>query len=163
MRDLVQFVVDATGKDMQIWVDGDACPGEVKALLFKAAVSRKVCVTVVANQSIITPKSQYIATVLVPSGMNIADRKIVELASSGDLVVTADIPLAADVIAKGALALNPRGELYTSDNIGGRLAMRDLIDGLRGGGLITGGPSGYGPKDRQAFANQLDKWLSKRR
>lgn len=150
-------------KQMQIWVDGDACPGEVKALLFKAAVNRKVHVTVVANQSIHTPKAQYIATVLVPSGMNIADRKIVELATSGDLVITADIPLAAEVIAKGALALNPRGELYTSDNIGGRLAMRDLMDELRGGGLITGGPSGYSAKDRQAFANQLDRWLSKKR
>lgn len=147
---------------MQIWVDGDACPGEVKALLFKAAVKRKVHVTVVANQSIHTPRSDYIATLLVPSGMNVADRKIVELTSASDLVITADIPLAADVIAKGALALNPRGELYTSDNIGSRLAMRDLMDGLRGGGWVTGGPSGYSAKDRQAFANQLDKWLSKK-
>src|SRR5688500_7895360 len=148
---------------MRIWVDGDACPGEVKARLFKAAVNRKVHVTVIANQSIVTPRSQYIGAVLVPSGMNVADRKIVELVSAGDLVVTADIPLAAEVIAKGAVALNPRGELYTSDNIGSRLAIRDLIDGLRGGGLVTGGPAGYSAKDRQAFANQLDKWLSKKR
>jgi uncharacterized protein YaiI (UPF0178 family) len=148
---------------MQIWVDGDACPGDAKALLFKAAVNRKVQVTVVANQSIATPKSPFIATIVVPSGMNVADRKIVELVSAGDLVITADIPLAADVVAKGGLALNPRGELYSDDNIGGRLAMRDLIDELRGAGLVTGGPSGYSPKDRQAFANQLDKWLSKRR
>jgi uncharacterized protein len=148
---------------MQIWVDGDACPGDAKALLFKAAVNRKVQVTVVANQSIATPKSPFIATIVVPSGMNVADRKIVELVSAGDLVITADIPLAADVVAKGGLALNPRGELYSDDNIGGRLAMRDLIDELRGAGLVTGGPSGYSPKDRQAFANQLDKWLSKKR
>jgi len=146
---------------MQIWVDGDACPGDVKSLLFKAAVNRKVQVTVVANQPITVPPTPYIAMVRVPSGMNVADRKIVELVSAGDLVVTADIPLAADVIAKGAVALNPRGELYTSDNIGGRLAMRDLIDELRGAGLVTGGPSGYGAKERQAFANQLDKWLSR--
>ena len=148
---------------MQIWVDGDACPGDAKALLFKAAVNRKVQVTVVANQSIATPKSPFIATIVVPSGMNVADRKIVELVSAGDLVITADIPLAADVVAKGGLALNPRGELYSDDNIGGRLAMRDLIDELRGAGLVTGGPSGYSPKDRQAFANQLDKWLSTKR
>jgi uncharacterized protein YaiI (UPF0178 family) len=148
---------------MQIWVDGDACPGDAKALLFKAAVNRKVQVTVVANQSIATPKSPFIATIVVPSGMNVADRKIVELVSAGDLVITADIPLAADVVAKGGLALNPRGELYSDDNIGGRLAMRDLIDELRGAGLVTGGASGYSPKDRQAFANQLDKWLSKKR
>lgn len=148
---------------MQIWVDGDACPGDAKALLFKAAVNRKVQVTVVANQSIATPKSPFIATIVVPSGMNVADRKIVELVAAGDLVITADIPLAADVVAKGGLALNPRGELYSDDNIGGRLAMRDLIDELRGAGLVTGGPSGYSPKDRQAFANQLDKWLSKKR
>jgi uncharacterized protein len=148
---------------MQIWVDGDACPGDAKSLLFKAAVNRKVQVTVVANQSIATPKSPFIATIVVPSGMNVADRKIVELVSAGDLVITADIPLAADVVAKGGLALNPRGELYSDDNIGGRLAMRDLIDELRGAGLVTGGPSGYSPKDRQAFANQLDKWLSKKR
>ncbi len=152
-----------SGLSMKIWVDGDACPGEVKALLFKAAINRNVHVTVVANQSIHTPASPYIATVLVPSGMNVADRKIVELAEPGDLVITADIPLAADAIAKGAVALNPRGELYTSDNIGGRLAMRDLIDGLRGAGMVSGGPSGYSAKDRQAFANQLDKWLSKKR
>ncbi len=148
---------------MQIWVDGDACPGDAKSLLFKAAVNRKVQVTVVANQSIATPKSPFIATIVVPSGMNVADRKIVELVSAGDLVITADIPLAADVVAKGGLALNPRGELYSDDNIGGRLAMRDLIDELRGAGLVTGGPSGYSPKDRQAFANQLDKLLSKKR
>lgn len=146
---------------MQIWVDGDACPGDVKSLLFKSAVNRKVLVTVVANQPINVPPSPFLASIRVPSGMNVADRKIVELVSPGDLVVTADIPLAADVIAKGAQALNPRGELYTSDNIGGRLAMRDLIDELRGAGLVTGGPSGYGAKERQAFANQLDKWLSK--
>lgn len=146
---------------MQIWVDADACPGEIKTLIFRAAERCKRKVTLVANQSMRTPVSQYIDSIVVGVGMNIADRKIVELVSPGDLVVTADIPLAADVIAKGGVALNPRGELYTKDNIGSRLAVRNLMDELRGGGLVTGGPSNFNLKDRQAFANQLDRWLAK--
>lgn len=98
---------------------------------------------------------------MVPSGMNIADFRIVELVVAGDLVVTADIPLAANVVEKKGVALNPRGELYTNENIGERLAFRNLLDELRGGGLITGGPANFGPKDKQAFANQLDRWLTK--
>lgn len=146
---------------MQIWVDADACPGAIKELLFRAAERRKIKVTLVANTSMRVPNHPLIGIVVVPSGMNIADRKIVELASPGDLVVTADIPLAADVIAKGAQALNPRGELYTEANIGERVATRNVLDSLRGDGQISGGPAGFSPKDRQTFANVLDRWLVK--
>lgn len=148
---------------MQIWVDADACPGEVKELLFRAAQRRLVQVTLVANQSLWTPASPYIATVLVSDGANVADRKIVELVSPGDLVVTADIPLAGDVVAKGAHALNPRGELYTDGNVGDRLAMRNLLDEMRGAGHTLRGPSGFTAKDRQTFANELDRWLAKQK
>lgn len=146
---------------MQIWVDADACPGAIKELLFRAAERRKIKVTLVANTSIRVPNHPLIGIVVVPSGMNIADRKIVELASPGDLVVTADIPLAANVIAKGAQALNPRGELYTEANIGERVATRNVLDSLRGDGQISGGPAGFSPKDRQTFANVFDRWLVK--
>jgi uncharacterized protein YaiI (UPF0178 family) len=146
---------------MQIWVDADACPGEIKELLYRAAKRRKVKMTLIANQPMRTPRSEFIDTLLVPSGMNVADRRIVELVAPGDLVITADIPLAADIVAKGAQALNPRGELYTDANVGERLAVRNLLDGLRGGGMITGGPANFTPKYRQAFANQLDRWLAK--
>lgn len=148
---------------MQIWVDADACPGEIKELLFRAAQRRQVQVTLVANQSLWTPASPYIATVLVADGANVADRKIVELISAGDLVVTADIPLASDVVAKGAHALNPRGELYTDGNVGDRLAMRNLLDEMRGAGHTLRGPPGFAAKDRQSFANELDRWLAKQK
>ena len=146
---------------MQIWVDADACPAEIKELLYRAAQRMKVKLTLVANQSLRIPRSEFIDTMLVPDGMNAADRRIVELVAPGDLVVTADIPLAADVVAKGAEAIDPRGELYTDANIGERLALRHMRDQLRGDGQISGGPSNFGPKDRQAFANQLDRWLTK--
>jgi len=146
---------------MQIWVDADACPGEIKELLYRAAKRRKVKVTLVANQQLYTPRSEYIDSIVVQSGMNVADRRIVELVGPADLVVTADIPLAADVVAKGGQALNPRGELYTDDNVGERLTVRNMLDELRGGGQITGGPSNFSAKDKQAFANQLDRWLTK--
>jgi len=146
---------------MQIWVDADACPGEIKELLYRAAERVKIKLTLVANQSLRVPRSEFIEALLVRDGANIADRRIVELASPGDLVVTADIPLAADVVAKGAEAIDPRGELYSHANIGERLAMRNMLDQLRGGGHIGGGPPNFGPKDRQAFANQLDRWLVK--
>lgn len=145
---------------MQIWVDADACPGEIKELLFRAAERTRTMVTLVANQSMRTPRSEFVASLLVPGGMNIADRRIVELLEPGDLVVTADIPLAADVVASGGQALNPRGELYTHANVGERLAVRNLHDELRGGGQLTSGPASFNAKDRQAFANQLDRWLS---
>jgi len=145
---------------MQIWVDADACPGEIKELLFRAAQRRKIKVTLVANQQMRTPRSDFIDSVLVTAGMNVADQRIVELVEPGDLVITADIPLAADVVAKGGQALDPRGDLYTNANIGERLAVRNLLDELRGGGQITGGPANFSAKDRQAFANQLDRWLT---
>jgi hypothetical protein len=145
---------------MQIWIDADACPVQVKELLFRAAKRTKTKVTLVANQSLRTPPSEYIDSVLVPAGANVADRHIVELVEPGDLVVTADIPLAADVVRSGGQALNPRGELYTDANVGERLAVRDLLDEMRGGGQITGGPANFSVKDRQAFANQLDRWLT---
>ena len=145
---------------MQIWVDADACPGEIKELLYRAAKRSQTKVTLVANQAMRTPRSEFIDSIIVPSGMNVADRRIIELVEPGDLVITADIPLAAEVVAKGARALDPRGELYTEDNVGERLAVRNLFDELRGGGQITGGPSNFAAKDRQAFANQLDRWLT---
>lgn len=146
---------------MQIWVDADACPGEIKELLFRAAKRTEIKMTLVANQSMHTPRSDFIDSLVVPAGANVADRRIVELLEPGDLVITADIPLAADVVAKGGKALNPRGELYTNDNVGERLAVRNMLDEMRGGGQITGGPANFNAKDRQAFANQLDRWLTK--
>jgi hypothetical protein len=145
---------------MQIWVDADACPSEIKELLFRAAKRTQTKVTLVANQSMRTPRSEFVDSVLVPAGMNVADRRIVELVQPGDLVITADIPLAADVVAKGGQALDPRGEMYTDANVGERLAVRNLFDELRGGGRIIGGPANFTAKDRQAFANQLDRWLT---
>ncbi len=145
---------------MQIWVDADACPGEIKKLLFRAAQRTEIKVTLVANQPMRTPGSEFVDSVLVPAGMDVADRRIVELVQSGDLVITADIPLAAAVVDKGAQALDPRGELYTHENVGERLAVRNLMDELRGGGQITGGPANFNAKDRQAFANQLDRYLA---
>jgi uncharacterized protein len=149
---------------MQIWVDADGCPGEIKDLLYRAARRRKIMVTLVANQPLRTPASPFISSLRVGEGMNVADRHIVSLVAPGDLVITADIPLAADVVAKGGQALDPRGELYTDANVGERLASRNLLDGLRGeGGLIMGGPANFSARNRQAFANQLDRWLTKAR
>lgn len=148
---------------MTIWVDADACPGEVKELLYRAAVRTRTQLTLVANQPLRVPRSEFIASLLVPSGLNVADQRIVELVTPGDLVITADIPLAAAVVEAGGLALNPRGELYTRETVGARLAARNLLDDLRGEGLITGGPSNYSARDRQEFANQLDRWLTTRR
>ena len=119
--------------------------------------------TLVANQSMHTPRSEFIDSLVVPAGANVTDRRIVELLEPGDLVITADIPLAADVVAKGGKALNPRGELYTADNVGERLAVRNMLDEMRGGGQITGGPTNFNTKDRQAFANQLDRWLTSKK
>jgi len=145
---------------MPIWVDADACPGETKKLLFRAAKRTKTKVTLVANQPLHTPKSEFVDSLLVPAGMNVADQRIVELVAPGDLVITADIPLAAEVVAKGAQALDPRGELYTDANVGERLAVRNLFDELRGEGQVTGGPANFSSKDKQAFANELDRWLT---
>ncbi len=145
---------------MKVWVDADACPVVIKEILFKAAERTGVQTTFVANQPIRIPASPCISFVQVGSGADVADREIVKRLDAGDLVITADIPLAADVIEKGGHALNPRGELYSTDNIGSRLSMRDFMDSLRADGVDTGGPPALNKGDRQAFANQLDKFLS---
>lgn len=146
---------------MQIWVDADACPNVIKEILFRAADRVAVPVVLVANQAIQVPRSPNIRTVQVMAGFDVADNYIVQQAEAGDLVVTADIPLASEAIAKGCLALNPRGELYTEDNIRQRLNMRDFMDTLRGSGIDTGGPPAFSQADRMAFANQLDRLLAK--
>lgn len=144
---------------MHIWVDADACPKVIKEILFRAAERTGVFVTLVANQPLVAPRLQNIATLRVASGFDVADNEIVKRLASGDLVITADIPLAAEVIAKGGHALNPRGELYTRDTIRARLSMRDFMDSLRSSGVETGGPSSFSNSDRQSFANQLDRFL----
>ena len=145
---------------MPIWVDADACPAAIKEILFRAAERTQVMLVLVANQPLKIPPSTYIRSVQVERGFDVADQRIVLEAGAGDLVVTADIPLAAEVVAKGATALNPRGELYTEANVRERLAMRDMTDELRASGVTTGGPAALGKRDRQAFANQLDRWLT---
>lgn len=146
---------------MRIWVDADACPGEVKEVLFKAAKSREIRVTLVANMSMHTPTSKFIDSVVVKAGADVADAHIAENTQSGDIVVTADIPLAALVVEAGGVVIDPRGELYTEQNIGSRLQARNLMDQLRGTGMETGGPPPYNNRDKQAFANQLDRLLSR--
>jgi uncharacterized protein YaiI (UPF0178 family) len=148
---------------MHIWVDGDACPVIIKEILFRAAVRTKIGLTVVANQPMQIPRSEFISIFTVRSGLNVADQHIVDSVAAGDLVVTADIPLAALVVAKGAIALDPRGALYTESSIGERLAMRNLMDELRGSGLVAGGPAPLTSNDRQSFANQLDRLITKSR
>jgi len=148
---------------MQIWVDADACPNVIKEILFRAATRGQVSLTLVANQLLRTPPSPYIKALQVPSGFDVADSKIVQQLQLGDLVITADIPLAALVIEKGGHALNPRGEFYTTENIRERLAMRNFMDELRNTGVNTGGPAVLSLSDRQAFANQLDRFLTKTR
>jgi uncharacterized protein YaiI (UPF0178 family) len=145
---------------MQIWVDADACPNVIKDILFRAAERTRVEMTLIANQLPRIPPSRYIKAFQVPAGFDVADDRIVEQVQPGDLVVTADIPLAAAVIGKGGHALNPRGEFYTPDNIRERLTMRNFMDELRGSGVNTGGPSSLSQRDRQAFANQLDRFLA---
>jgi uncharacterized protein YaiI (UPF0178 family) len=146
----------------QIWVDADACPNVIKEILFRAADRAKVAVTLVANQHIQVPRSPYINTIQVPAGFDVADDHIVQLAKAGDLVITADIPLAAEVIENDCLALNPRGELYTTETIRARLNMRDFMDTMRSSGVHTGGPPSLNLGDRQVFANQLDRFLARR-
>jgi uncharacterized protein YaiI (UPF0178 family) len=146
---------------MQIWVDADACPKVIKEILFRAADRLQIRLTLIANKLLYCPPSRHIRALQVPAGFDVADDKIAELVEPGDLVITADIPLAADVIARGGHALNPRGEFYTKDNIQERLTMRNFMDGLRGSGVETGGPPSLSQGDRQAFAKQLDKFLAK--
>ncbi len=144
---------------MKIWVDADACPVVIKEILFRAAKRTGIQLTLVANQPIPIPPSPYIKMLRVAAGFDVADNEIVKRLSVDDLVITGDIPLAAEVIEKGGLALNPRGELYSADNIKARLNMRDFMDTLRASGIDTGGPPPLSQNDRKNFANQLDKWL----
>lgn len=146
---------------MKIWVDADACPVVIKDILFKAAKRTGVPLTLVANQPVRIPLSPGITFLQVTAGFNVADNEIVQRLESGDLVITADIPLAAEVIARGGHALNPRGELYSADNIRSRLSMRNFMDTLRASGIETGGPAALNKGDRQSFANNLDKFLTK--
>ena len=148
---------------MHIWVDADACPAVIKDILYRAAERTKRSMTLVANKMLRTPPSKYIRALQVPRGIDVADSHIVRELQPGDLVVTADIPLAAEVIARGGHALNPRGEFYTTENIRERLAMRNFMDELRNTGVNTGGPAVLNLSDRQAFANQLDRFLTKTR
>ena len=145
---------------MQIWVDADACPKAIKDILFRAEERTGIMTILVANQFLQTPPSRYIKLVLVTSGYDVADNEIVKRLRVGDLVITGDIPLAYEVIGKGGHAINPRGERYTQDTIKERLNMRDLMDTLRASGINNGGPSALTSRDIQAFANQLDKFLS---
>ena len=145
---------------MVIWVDADACPAVIKEILFRAADRTRTSLTLVANQAIRVPASRYISTVQVPAGFDVADEEIVRRVSAGDIVITADIPLAAEVIGKGAHALNPRGERYTKENTGARLNMRDFMDTLRASGINTGGPPTIQQRDRHAFASNLDSLLA---
>jgi uncharacterized protein len=147
---------------MQIWVDADACPVVIKEILFRAAERTGVRMTLVANKPLRLPVAANIRFVQVPPGFDAADKRIVELMEANDLVVTADVPLAAAAIDKGGTALNPRGELYTKENVRERLSVRNFMDELRGSGVNTGGPPALSQRERQAFANQLDTWLTKR-
>jgi uncharacterized protein YaiI (UPF0178 family) len=145
---------------MKIWVDADACPVVIKDILFRAAERTGIELTLVANQSIRKPSLKNITMLQVPSGFDVADNEIVKRLTKGDLVITSDIPLAAEVIEKGGEALNPRGELYTTGTIKNRLEVRDFMDSMRGSGVHTGGPPPLSQSDRQEFANHLDKYLN---
>lgn len=147
----------------QIWVDADACPTVIKEILFRAAERTETELTLVANQYIRVPPSRYIRSVQVSSGYDVADNEIAQRCGDGDLVITADLPLAADVIDKGATALNPRGERYSKANIRARLNMRDFMETMRSSGVHTGGPPPLGQQERKAFADQLDRWLAQAR
>ena len=146
---------------MKIWVDADACPKVIKDILFRAANRTKTPCELVANQFVAVPPSAYISSRQVPAGFDVADDEIVRCCEPGDLVITADIPLASEVIDKGAQALNPRGELYSKTNIKQRLNMRDFMETMRSSGVQTGGPPPLGSKDKMAFGNALDAWLAK--
>ena len=147
---------------MKIWIDADACPAPVKAIVFRASQRRGVPVTLVANHRAQSPPSHLITVVQVDQGFDAADDYLVEHATTSDLVITADIPLAARLVAQGVPALNPRGELYAADNVRERLALRNLKEELRAAGNMTGGPAPYHDRDKQAFANSLDRWLTRR-
>lgn len=146
---------------MKIWIDADACPGTIRDILFRASQRTGIALTLVANQPLRTPPMPQITSLQVSAGYDEADNEIVRRLDAGDLVITADIPLAAEVIEKGGQALNPRGELYTRNNIRARLNMRDFLETMRSSGVQTGGPAALNAADRREFANQLDRWLAK--
>ena len=147
---------------MKIWVDADACPVVVKEILYRAATRTGVELILVANQPLSTPSSPNISTLQVPRGFDVADDEIVKQMSAGELVITSDIPLAAEVIEKGGHALSPRGEMHTKENIGARLNMRDFLDTMRSSGVeMSGGPAAFSQRDKQTFANNLDRFLTK--
>ncbi len=148
---------------MKIWVDADACPVVIKEILYRAANRTQIPLTLVANQMLRVPPSPWIRALQVPGGFDVADQRIAAEAEAGDLVITADIPLAAQVIAKGATVIDPRGELLTAANIQERLTMRNFMDTLRSSGVETGGPAAFSNADRQAFANRVDTLLTQRR
>lgn len=145
---------------MIIWVDADACPAVIKETLYRAAKRTGIQLILVANRNIPTPSSPSISFIRVQSGQDVADNEIIQRMDKGDLVVTADIPLAAAVIAKGGAALNPRGEMYEADSVRSRLSMRDFMNELRANGIDTGGPATLKPCDRKAFADRLDAFLA---
>ncbi|MDX1634919.1 MAG: YaiI/YqxD family protein [Marinobacter sp.] len=146
---------------MPIWVDADACPVVVREILFRAAQRWQVTTTFVANQAVRVPPSPYLKTRQVPQGFDVADDEIVAQLSQGDLVITQDIPLAAEAIEKGADVFNPRGQAFSRENIRQRLAMRNFMEELRSAGQVTGGPASFSQADRKAFADQLDRWLQR--
>jgi len=146
---------------MKIWIDADACPKPIKELLYRAAERKKIILTLVANRSLGHPASLWIRSIQVGAGADVADQEIIRLLEVGDLVVTADIPLAAETISQGGHALDPRGIFFTEENIRERLSVRNFMDDLRSSGVETGGPAAYGPKDKQKFANELDRFLAR--
>jgi len=145
---------------MKIWIDADACPKPIKELLYRAAERKKIILTLVANRSLGHPQSCWIRSIQVSAGADVADQEIIRLLEEGDLVVTADIPLAAETISHGAHALDPRGIFFSEDNIRERLSVRNFMDDLRSSGIETGGPAAYSAKDKQKFANELDRFLA---
>ena len=147
---------------MKIWVDADACPAVIKDILYRAANRAQIQLPLIANQMLRVPPSPWIQALQVPAGFDVADRRIVEETQPGDLVITADVPLAAQAIAKGAVVIDPRGELLDNGNIEERLSMRNFMENLRSSGVETGGPAAFSSADRQAFANRLDRLLTKR-
>ena len=144
---------------LEIWVDADACPVVIKQILFRAAERTETKVTFIANKYIKTPPSKFVTSVRVASGFDVADNEIVKRVNNGDLVITSDIPLAAEVLTKEGKALSPRGELFTKENIKSKLNMRDFMETLRSSGVQTGGPASLSQSDRKAFADHLDRWL----
>ena len=147
---------------MKIWIDADACPKPIKELLYRVAARKKIIITLVANRPLSYPPSVWLRSIQVAAGADVADQEIVRLLEAGDLVVTADIPLAAETIAKSGYALDPRGIFFSEESIRERLSVRNFMDDLRSNGVETGGPATYTPKDKQKFANELDRFLARR-